>query len=362
MGKKVRKTKIDEDITERKKAEEGLERSEKEARRLAQENEVIAKIGQIISSTLKIEKVYEQFAEEVHKVISFDRISVNVIDYEKEVVTVAYAVGFSVPGRQPGDVFPLAGSTNEKISRTQSSLLIQPKNGNDMAVLLPGQLSSFQSGFRSQIAVPLISENQVIGILNFLSQKMNAYSELDLRLGESIGLQIAGVIANAQLYVKQKKSEGALRESEERYRTLVEESFDGIFVQKGSKIIFANRRLYEMLGFDKGELEGIDHWLVYHPDYQKLTRERAQARMCGEKVPSDYEVKLQRKDGSSFEGEINSRVIMFDDTSGIQVWIRDITERKQAEKVLRESEERFQIIANATNDAIWDLDLASNSV
>jgi PAS domain S-box-containing protein len=91
-----------------------------------------------------------------------------------------------------------------------------------------------------------------------------------------------------------------LWESEEHYRTLVEESFDGVFIQKGTKIVFANQRLNDMLGLQEGEMEGMDHWLIYHPDYQELTRERAQARMMG-KNPSQYEVKLLRKDGSSFE-------------------------------------------------------------
>ncbi|NWG04699.1 MAG: PAS domain S-box protein, partial [Syntrophaceae bacterium] len=143
--------------------------------------------------------------------------------------------------------------------------------------------------------------------------------------------------------------EEALRQSEERYRTLVEGSFDGIFIQEGQKIIFANRRLYEMLGYDPGELEGLDHWLVYHPDYQKLTRERAQARMRGEKVLSQYEVKLQRKNGSSFYGEINARKILIHSQPGIQVWVRDITERKQAEDALKqESSFRNTIIEHAT--------------
>ncbi len=135
---------------------------------------------------------------------------------------------------------------------------------------------------------------------------------------------------------ERKRAEQALRESQDRYRTLVEESFDGIFVQKAAKIVFANSRLCEMLGYDKGELEGKDHWVVYHPSYQELTRERAQARMRGEYVPSRYEVKLLRKDGTSFDGEISARAIRFGTEPGIQVWVRDITERKRAaENLLR---------------------------
>jgi PAS domain S-box-containing protein len=141
---------------------------------------------------------------------------------------------------------------------------------------------------------------------------------------------------------ERKKAEEALLESEKKYRTVVEESFDGIFVQKGPKIVFASKRLHEMLGYDEGELLGLDHWLVYHPDYHELTRNRALARMSGEKVPNRYEVKLHRKDGSWFYGEIIAREIDFAGEPGVQVWIRDITERKQADNEKRLLEFQLQ--------------------
>lgn len=138
---------------------------------------------------------------------------------------------------------------------------------------------------------------------------------------------------------ERKKVEEALLESEKKYRTVVEESFDGIFVQKGLKIVFASQRLHEMLGYGEGELLGLDHWVIYHPDYHELTRNRALARMRGETVPNRYEVKLHRKDGSWFYGEVMARKIDFDGEPGVQVWIRDITDHKKAD------DERMQLQA-----------------
>ncbi|HMK37153.1 MAG TPA: PAS domain S-box protein [Desulfomonilaceae bacterium] len=131
------------------------------------------------------------------------------------------------------------------------------------------------------------------------------------------------------------RMEEELKESEERYRILVEESFDGIFIQKGPKILFANSRLYAMLGYSAGELEGLDHWRVYHADYQELTRDRAIARMRGEEVVSQYEVKLQRKDGTSFAGEISAREVNVKGEPGVLVWVRDISARRRSEEVQR---------------------------
>ena len=169
--------------------------------------------------------------------------------------------------------------------------------------------------------------------------------------------QPAGMWAIIRDITERKRMEQSLQQSEERYRTLVEESFDGIFIQKGPKVIFVNRRLSEMLGYDKSEIEGMDHWLLYHLDYQELTRERAKARMRGEAVPSQYEVKLQRKDGSTFDGEVLAREIMLVDEPGVQVWVRDITERKRIEELLKESEVKYRSIVETTAEWIWEMDL-----
>jgi two-component system, cell cycle sensor histidine kinase and response regulator CckA len=164
---------------------------------------------------------------------------------------------------------------------------------------------------------------------------------------------IIGVVLVFRDITEQKRAADELFRSEERYRTLVEESFDGIFIQRGSKIVFANSRLHQMLDYPEGELVGMDHWLVYHPDYHELTRSRAEARMRGEAVRPQYEVRLQRKDGSSFEGEINARTITSEGRAGVQVWIRDITAAKAAERALQESEEKYRLVVENANEAIF---------
>jgi len=134
---------------------------------------------------------------------------------------------------------------------------------------------------------------------------------------------------------ERRRIEDELLQSQQWYQSLVENSFDGIFVQKGKEIIFANSQLYRMLGYEPGELEGMDHWLVYHPEYHHLTRTRALARMRGEEIDQQYEVVLQRKDGSTFHGEISAKAIEVKGQSGVQVWVRDVTQRRKAEEVQR---------------------------
>lgn len=143
---------------------------------------------------------------------------------------------------------------------------------------------------------------------------------------------------------------------QELYRSLVDEGFDGIFIQKGDKIIFTNRRLDEMLGYEKGELWGKNHWIVYHPEYQRVTRQRARGRMLGRKIVSQYEVKLQRKDKSWFYGEVNAKTIKFNHEPGVQVWIRDITDRKKSERELKESQSLLSTMFDSITDPIHIVD------
>ena len=198
------------DITGRKQAEEALRTSEEQAKGLAQENAAMAEIGQIISSTVNIEEVYERFAEKVHKIISFDRIIVSLNNYKDDTITIAYVRGIDVENRRTGDIIPLSGSMNEEIIRTRSGLLIQTGNNDEMTSRIPSILPSFQAGMRSMVAAPLISKDEVIGIFLLQSTKPNAYTEENLRLAERVGNQIAGAIANSQLFAERKRAEEAL--------------------------------------------------------------------------------------------------------------------------------------------------------
>jgi PAS domain S-box-containing protein len=161
-----------------------------------------------------------------------------------------------------------------------------------------------------------------------------------------------GTISLIADITEKRHSEELLRRSQERYRTLVEESFDGVLVHTGSAITFANARLHEMLGYDIDELAGLNYWAIYHPEYQQTIRERAQARLRGEALSPRYEVKMLRRDGSCFDAELNARRVTVGADPGVQVWIKDITERKTAEQALRESEERFRLLSEAAEEGI----------
>ena len=182
-------------------------------KQLAEEREVVAKIGKIISSTLEIDKVYELFAEEVRKVIPFDRIVITIIYPERDSYAPVYNAGMDVVDYSAGKITPLAGSFTEEAVRRRSSLFIQAEGRDELEGSFPQLLPGFEAGIRSFIAVPLISKDQVIGVLHLQSSKLKAYSEADVNLAESIVSQIAGAIANAQLYQETKRMVKQIRDA-----------------------------------------------------------------------------------------------------------------------------------------------------
>jgi diguanylate cyclase (GGDEF)-like protein/PAS domain S-box-containing protein len=203
---------------ERRQAEEELHRNREDAERLAEEMAIIAEIGRLIGSTLNIEEVYERFADEAKKLIPFDRIAVNLNGYQESKRYCAYASGVDIPGRRPGDSFPLARSVNELLVGKRSGVIIHPKNIAELKSQYPSLVSTFRAGLRSMMSVPLISRDEVIGALHFRAKNPNAYTERDLRLAERIGEQISGAIANARLFAELRKTERSLREAEEEQR------------------------------------------------------------------------------------------------------------------------------------------------
>ena len=131
----------------------------------------------------------------------------------------------------------------------------------------------------------------------------------------------------------------ALRDSEERYRRLVELSPDGIVIHTGGKIVFANRRMAEILGYpDAGALIGRDVMDLVHEDYRKAVRERiSRVLSAGSEAPL-IEEKLVRGDGSSVDVEVTAIPFGFSGQPAVQVVTRDISARKHLEAQVRHAQ------------------------
>jgi diguanylate cyclase (GGDEF)-like protein/PAS domain S-box-containing protein len=133
-----------------------------------------------------------------------------------------------------------------------------------------------------------------------------------------------------------KHAEQGLLESEERYRTAIEYSNDGVSLLRGGRHIYVNRRFLEIYGYDKpGEALGKGLDLTIHPDDRQMVVERNRKRERGERVTPKYEFKGIRKDGTTVYVEISTARITFHGEPATLAYHRNITKRKVLEEKLQ---------------------------
>jgi diguanylate cyclase (GGDEF)-like protein/PAS domain S-box-containing protein len=325
--------KLDSTLADLKRAEEEQRLSRETAERLAEEMAVIAEIGRLIGSTLEIEEVYERFTALARKLIPLDRLAVNLFNIHKNTLTIAYVSGADIPDRKQGDSPPLTGTLTEEVMRGRTGLIIQPENIDEIVGRIPGLAPTFQAGLRSILCIPLISKDEVIGVLHFRSKKTNAYTEQELKLAEKIGAQIAGAIANAQLFTELKKTEKSLRESEGRFRALVEEAAVGVaeIEMSTGRFFMVNRRLCEMVGRTEEELLAATFQAITHPEDLHLHEEKTALLLAGKIGHYSLEKRYLLKDGESVWVNLTTSPLWKpgEKPGRNMIVVEDITERKR---------------------------------
>ncbi len=144
------------------------------------------------------------------------------------------------------------------------------------------------------------------------------------------------------------RAEEALKESEDRYRTLVENSLAGVYVRRGDSLLFVNDKVVQITGYAREELLGMSFSEVVHPDHIDRVREQVVLREAGEKAKNPLQYQIVTKSGAVRWIEALATKITYQDESAVLSNFADITERKGAEQALRESEARYRALFENT--------------
>lgn len=156
---------------------------------------------------------------------------------------------------------------------------------------------------------------------------------------------------------KRKTAEEAFAESEERYRTAIEHSNDAVAIIQGARLQYVNRRYVDIFGYDKPEeIIGQPFYSVVHPEDRKKVITISQQRQRGEPVPSRYEFRGMTKDGRIVYIEVSATSIVYRGALVYLAYLRDISQRKAAEEILRNERNRFQILLESAPFGIIMID------
>ena len=160
---------------------------------------------------------------------------------------------------------------------------------------------------------------------------------------------------------KRKRAEEALKESEEKYRALIEAAGRAgvgiIIIQDRGEgevvFVFVNDQFCRMSGYSQSELVGRSPWNLVPREISIRLKDWYRRRHMGESLPSHYEAAGVCKNGTIMPLELSIVTMPWQGKIATVLYLRDITERKQAEEALRESEGRFRQLAENIDQVFW---------
>lgn len=177
------------------------------------------------------------------------------------------------------------------------------------------------------------------------SRLKQAHDELERRVEERTAQLSRSNEDLKQEIDERNRAEGALRESQEQYRILLENHLDGVTVTLDGKVVYANQPLFDLLGRSAEELIGRSpaEWVVGEEHDRAL--EEISDFMRGKKDKDWSEYTLVRKNGCPVPVDISSRLIQYKDKPALLSIIRDISLRRQLEEETRQHRERLAHVA-----------------
>ncbi|MFQ6108952.1 MAG: PAS domain S-box protein [Candidatus Aminicenantales bacterium] len=310
--------------------------------------EVIREIDRAILSHISIKEILKILVSLVPKELGPDAVAVSLLNGEKsktKVFTIRFPNGTIVEEES----FSIADSLLHWYVTRQEPVVIydisqDPRIQMHREYIRKNRLCSY-------LGVPLVVEKKTIGILHILTCVPKVFMAEDIEFFKTLGGQAAIALKSASLFEE-------LRESEEKFHTIAAAANDAIVLTDiDGKISFWNKGAERIFGYTSREAIGRDYKSLIVPDRFKDSYEKGFARFKKLGKPPFTENTIERetlsKDGITIPIELSLSTIKLKDRWYVLEIIRDITERKYAEKIMR----RLVTVVRDSNDAIIVQDL-----
>ena len=319
---------MSEDITERKQAEESL----RERARIAA---LGADIGAALTRGESIEETLQLCCEAIvgHLHAAFARIWT--LNEREDILELRASAGMYVHldgphGRVPVGKFKIGLIAQERKPHLTNQVVGDPRVGD--------QEWAKREGMVAFAGYPLLVEDHLVGVVAMFAR--NPLADVTLQ-------GLASIANNIALGIERKRAEARIRESEAKYRGLIDQASDGIFVSDTEgNYLLVNARGCELLGYAEHELVGMNAKKTYLEEERGIHTERLEQIRSGQTLR--FERMVKRKDGSTFPAEISLKML---DTGTVQAIFHDISARRSQElKIARLS--RIHLVLSGINSAI----------
>ncbi len=341
---------------------EGIIIDQTERKRIEQEKDIVNNINKILASKLDIREVFKSLSAELNKVIDFDRMSITLLDDKREEFSVfAVSKDYDRSKLEEGMHYSKYGTLAGKVVDDGEIYMVSDTSRGAFST----DPILYKEGIKSRMAFPLMYKGETIGSVNFGSRKVNNFSENQVfDFISKIAPQLAIAIDNTSLFDK-------IRESEEKYRNLVEDIEDVIFrMDKNGRYLFLNKALQKVTGYFPQEFYETASLAtnMIHKDDVQMVKETTQKILDDElKASKDLEYRIYCKNGKELWLSQNTYPIKNKNGNiiGVEGIIRDITDRKKIEDQIRRSERLASIgelAASIAHEIRNPLGAISNSV
>ncbi|MHB8894952.1 MAG: PAS domain S-box protein [Candidatus Geothermincolia bacterium] len=319
------------------------------AERRASEATALLKANQALTGAFDVTEALREVASQVADLLEVEGCGIFLFDEGSE--TIRLAAGYppeAFAGINVSDTPLRVHKAASEVAHTLKPLAIHDVAADDR---VPEYVSR-KYGVKSSMHVPLVAEGKFIGAIYLaMTSRLREFTASEAELVESFARQSSIAIRNVSLL-------NDLRESEERYRTIMENSGVGFIIHDGENIIYANEGARRIVDDESRSYSKISEILeLSPPEERQRMLDYVRRRLSGdEMVPRVYDATFRQKDGSLKVVELIHTPITIGGRRVIVIAANDITYRVKAEEAVKASEEKYRTLIESSRDAIMIAD------
>ncbi|MGD0765466.1 MAG: PAS domain S-box protein [Dehalococcoidia bacterium] len=302
---------------------------ENEQRRLSAINAVLS----AAAASLELPEILNLAMDKVRGAMGVEISMLYLLDEEATVLSLEAYRGISSEYVQVAEKINVGEGLNGRVAQTGEPLAVTDSSSSPVAQTDMGKKENIQA----QVIVPIKAKGEVVGTLGVATRGTKDFAPEEVALLSAIGNAVGVAIDNARLYQKERQISQLLRQSEQNYRGLFENSTEAIFIHGfNGKIIGANRACEKLTGYTSSEMTGMEIGSFLSDQGGEAIAEIVAKQYEGESSGSSYELRLTKRDGTEAIVEMTPSAIIRDEKPvGVQVILRDVTEQRRMQENMR---------------------------